>query len=175
MHDIADDLDKSLEECVPWARRHRCRMINGCNSANIKTLGQLLDTPLGKLLNIKNVGKVGLKWLHDELLHKYGVGLERRTTPLPKYAGDWLCTQPAELLYLFGSPGHPKYTGQEWQLCVRHGPTGDWLPVAQCSNLPVPEVGDTVFHEAINGPLTVVKRVWTLRGGYPLMCDVQAE
>lgn len=82
---------------------------------------------------------------------------------------------PLELLRLYGSPGHPQYTGQEWQLCIRYNPGASWLPIAQCSNLPIPDVGDTVFHEEVNGPLRVVKRVWNLRAGYPLQCDVRAE
>jgi hypothetical protein len=54
-------------------------------------------------------------------------------------------------------------------------PKSEWKPIATCLGLPIPAKGDIIFHEELNGPLEVVERVWGLREGYPLNCEVHAR
>jgi len=59
-----------------------------------------------------------------------------------------------------------------WNLCI---PAKDgWGCVASVYDYPAPRIGETIFHEEINGPLIVVDVIWSLTGT-GLDCDVRAQ
>lgn len=69
--------------------------------------------------------------------------------------------------------------GFSWEVLLnKTKPIGEWdehEPVARAHNLPVPRVGETIFVETINGPLTVTAVVWNMRNDYPLLALVYVD
>jgi len=59
---------------------------------------------------------------------------------------------------------------QQWTLEV--GQPGNSKTVATFIGVPPPRIGDTIMHEDINGPMTVIAVIWGIHRKYPYAAEV---